>query len=239
MVVEWLSAERWLMGSASVDSLTSKHINTLCDTIGVRWGGSANERRAAEYIRGQFDEFGLEAAVIEDFDVDTWESTASSITIQGEDDRGIDVRPSLFCPSVDVTAPLIDVGFGMPHELEPLLSKLEGAVVLIAGAYEPFSPPETLTFRLEHLATLGVAAAITPYAAGGHRTAHAHLGDWRDDDPHILAMPIVHTSREDGALLGRRAANGATVTVLVESTRFPKPSSNVVGEIRGDVWPDE
>ena len=48
--------------------------------------------------------------------------------------RGIDVRPSLFCPSVDVTAPLIDVGFGMPHELEPLLSKLEGAVVLIAGA---------------------------------------------------------------------------------------------------------
>ena len=239
MVVEWLSAERWLMGSAFVDSLTSKHINTLCDTIGVRWGGSANERRAAEYIRGQFDEFGLEAAVIEDFDVDTWESTASSIKIQGEDDRGIDVRPSLFCPSVDVTAPLIDVGFGMPHELQPLLSKLEGAVVLIAGAYEPFSPPETLTFRLEHLATLGVAAAITPYAAGGHRTADAHLGDWRDEDPHILAMPIVHTSREDGALLGRRAANGATVTVLVESTRFPKPSSNVVGEIRGDVWPDE
>ena len=135
MAVEWPSAERWLMGSASVDSLAGNHINMLCDTIGVRWGGSPAERRAAEYIRGQFDEFGLENTAIEDFDVNTWDSASSSISIVGESDRTIDVRASMFCPALDVTAPLVDVGFAMAHEVEPLGSRLDGAIALVAGAY--------------------------------------------------------------------------------------------------------
>ena len=54
MTVDWSTAERWLMGSASTDSLANKHINMLCDSIGIRWGGSEGERHAAEYIRSQF-----------------------------------------------------------------------------------------------------------------------------------------------------------------------------------------
>ena len=239
MAVEWPSAERWLMGSASVDSLAGNHINMLCDTIGVRWGGSPAERRAAEYIRGQFDEFGLGSAAIEDFEVNTWHSASSSISIVGESDRIIDVRASMFCPAVDVTTSLVDVGFGMAHEVEPLSSRLNGAIALISGAFEPFTPPETLVIRLARLAALGVVVAITPFAAGGRRTALGHAGDWRDEDPNGVALPMVHTSREDGALLARRAALGASVIVQVEAEKVTNPSFNVVGDLRGDVWPDQ
>ncbi len=239
MGVDWPSAERMLMGNAWIGSQANDHINMLCDSIGVRWGGSEGERRAAEYIGSRFEEYGLHGTSMEEFDLDTWEATASSIKIAGEEDRPIDIRPSLFCPPVTATAPLVDVGFGMAHEVEPLRASLGGAIGLIAGGYEPFSPPESLTIRLERLAALGVVACITPYAAGGRRTMHGHAGDWHDDDPNSVPLPLVHTSREDGALLARRAAAGATVSVVVESHRIAARSTNVFGDMAGDRWPDE
>jgi aminopeptidase YwaD len=241
MTVDWSSAESSLMGKAWIGSQANDHINMLCDSIGVRWGGTEGERRAGEYIKSRFEEYGLQGSSIEEFDLDTWEATSSSITIvgSGEEDRPIDIRPSLFCPPVNATAPLIDVGFGMAHEIEPLQARLKGSIALLSSAFEPFSPPESLTARLERLAALGVVACITPYAAGGRRTMHGHAGDWHDDDPNSVSLPLVHTSREDGALLGRRAAAGAMVTVQVESHRIAGTSRNVYADLAGDTWPDE
>ena len=50
MTVEWDDAERWLMGSAWVDSLATTHINMLCDEIGPRWGSPANLRGSIPFI---------------------------------------------------------------------------------------------------------------------------------------------------------------------------------------------
>jgi len=68
------------------------------------------------------------------------------------------------------------------------------------GCLRPFSPPESLTIRLERLAARGVVACITPHAAGGRHTSHGHAGDWRDDDPNSVPSPLVHTSREETGL---------------------------------------
>ena len=107
------------------------------------------------------------------------------------------------------------------------------------GCLRPFSPPESLTIRLERLAARGVVACITPHAAGGRHTSHGHAGDWRDDDPNSVPSSLVHTSREDGALLARRAASGATVTLQVSSQRTTATSRNVIGDLAGDTWPNE
>ncbi len=239
MTVDWSTAERWLMGSASTDSLANKHINTLCDSIGIRWGGSQGERHAAEYIRSQFESFGLRSTSIENFQVNSWKATSADILISDETDRTIDARASLFCPSINVTAPLIDVGFGMPHEVKALNQSLEGTVALMSSGYEPFTLPESLTLRLERLSRLGVVGCITPHATGGRHTAHGHASDWRDHNPNDVPLPLIHTSREDGALLMRRAAAGASVTVHVDSKQLKETSSNVIGDLTGKNWPDE
>lgn len=239
MKVDWNAAESWLMGNAWIGSLAHDHVRTLCDTIGSRWGGSDGERRAADYIRGQFESFGLQGASIEEFDLNTWESGSASIVINGESDRSLDVRPSLFCPAVDVTAPLVDVGFGMAHELAPLTARLSGAIALVSGAYEPFSPPEPLSNRLERLASLGVVAAVTPYGNGGRRTTHGSSSDWRDNAPAAVPLPLVHTSREDGALLGRRATGGTRVTINVDASYRTAVSRNTLADLPGETWPEE
>ena len=239
MTVDWSTAERWLMGSASTDSLANEHINTLCDSIGIRWGGSEGERHAAEYIRSQFEAFGLRSASIENFQVNSWKATSANILISDETGRTIDARASLFCPSINVTARLVDVGFGMPHEIKSLNQNLEGTVALMASGYEPFTFPESLTLRLERLSKLGVLACITPHPTGGRHTAHGHASDWRDHNPNDVPLPLIHTSREDGALLIRRATAGASVTVHVDSKQIKKTSSNVIGDLKGKNWPDE
>ena len=183
MTIDWSTAERWLMGSASTDSLANEHINTLCDSIGIRWGGSEGERRAAEYIRSQFKSFGLRSTSIENFQVNSWKATSADILIRDEAGRTIDARASLFCPAINITARLVDVGFGMPHEIKSLNQSLEGTVALMASGYEPFTLPESLTLRLERLSKLGVLACITPHPTGGRHTAHGHASDWRDHNP--------------------------------------------------------
>ena len=227
MAVNWSSAESSLMGGAWIGSQASEHIYTLADSIGIRWAGTDAERRAAEYIQSRFDEYGLVDSVIEEFDLKTWESSSSSIFIVGEEDRVIDVRPSLFCPAVSVTGPLVDVGFGMPHEIEPLKSALAGSVALISSSTEPFSVPESVTARLERLAGLGVLACISPNEKGGRFTSHIFSGERLDENPYATPLPLVCTSRENGALLARRASLGVSVSVQVDSERIAATSRNV------------
>ncbi len=99
----------------------------------------------------------------------------------------------------------MDVGFGMPHESEPLKSVLAGSAALISSGTEPFSIPESVVSRLERLAGLGVLACISPNDKGGRCTSHMFSGERLDEDPYATPLSLVYTSREDGALLARRA----------------------------------
>ena len=239
MISNWKEVERWLMGSASIDSLASKHMSVLCDAIGVRWGGTEGERVAAEYIHSQFNELDLHDPCIEAFSMDSWEASSSGISIVNEQERSIDARASLFCPSTNTKASLVNVGYGMDHEVQQVRDDLKGAVALISSGYEPFSTPESLTVRLERLVSLGVVAVINPCGIAGRHTAHGHAGDWRDESPNTVPLPLIHTSREDGALLARRADSGVKVAVSVVAKNFSRKSCNVVGDLLGDPWPNE
>ena len=72
----------------------------MADRLVFCWAGTDAERCVAEYIRSRFDEDGLVGYAPEEFDLNTWESSSSSISIVGEEDRGIDARPSLFYTAV-------------------------------------------------------------------------------------------------------------------------------------------
>ena len=227
------SVDRALMGRAWVGSQIASHISTLCDEIGVRWAGTTAECRAAEYVAGQFQSFGLRNASIEEFPLHSWECLDASLQAVSDTSQPLDIRPSLFCPSISTEAPLVDVGYGTPNDLRANESQLSGAIALINSAYEPFSEPSPLPDRLMELARCGVVAAITPSALGGRRTAHFSAADWRDRDVRRVALPLVQTSREDGARLQRLARSDCRVRLEVNSEPVSGVSWNVVGDLPG------
>jgi hypothetical protein len=235
MNINWRSTDCWLMGEASVGSCIASHIKVLCDNIGVRWAGTDAERAAAEYVAAQHALLQLQNRSVEQFALSTADCHASSLKIVDEDTWRLDSRPCLFCPSIDFEAPVLDVGFGMSHELDPLRGRLLGCIALIQPEFEPFTEPRLLTLRLQDLASAGAVAAITSSPHYGRRLTHISGSDWRDDATSV-PLPLIQTSREDAVRLKDRAAAGVRVAVRVNTERRTATSWNTV-DASGDMFP--
>ena len=236
---KWKVIDRAIMGEAWIESRLADHVGVLCEEIGVRWAGTENERRAADYVTNQFKALSLENAAVEEFELQTARCGAASIRVVGDESRPLDVRPCMFCPPLEIAAPLVDVGYGMPSELAPLSDRLPGAIVLIDSDFEPFTKPRLLTLRLRDLVQAGAAAAISSSPHQGRRLTHVSAADWRDGDPTTVVLPLVQTSREDAASLKRLAATGVRIRVDVESNFRKTASHNSVADLPGDTMRDE
>ena len=238
MNIDWRTTDRWLMGEASVGSCISDYLNVLCDDIGVRWAGTENERAAAEFVAARLEAYSLQNPSVEEFALQTADCHTASLTVDAEDGWTLDARPCLFCPSIDTEAALVDVGHGMPHELDSVRHQLPGCVALIRSDFEPFTEPRLLALRLHDLAVAGAAAAITGSPHYGRRMTHVSAADWRDD-PTSVSLPLIQTSREDAVRLHSRAAAGARISVTVESEFRTSTSWNTVADLPGVQNPDE
>ena len=238
MGVDWRAVDRWLMGEAWTGSHIKAHASALCEHIGPRWSSSTAEKEAVEYIQGQMRADGLDRAELEPFKLQTWAWSRAEARVAGGD-VGIDILPFNRCPSFSVRAPIVDVGFGTPREVEQCGSGLKGAVAVMSLAFEPFTTPIPHAYRLISLAEAGAAAAVVEEKKSGRRMEYHSASDWRDPELREHLLPAVTTSREHGALLRRFASEGRSLGLTVESTFYQATSWNVVGEIRGSRWPEE
>ena len=96
MELDWTTIDRFLFGQAWTGSRIAERAGVLCDEIGSRWATSPAERRAAEYLRAQFAEDGLEGAELEAFQLPTWEYARAEATLEGK--TALDLRPFNRCP---------------------------------------------------------------------------------------------------------------------------------------------
>jgi hypothetical protein len=238
MDLDWRMIDRWLIGEAWTGSRIPEHLHVLCDDIGPRWASSRAEARAAAYVRDQMQNAGLAGAALEPFQLDTWAWTQATARVQ-PDDRPIDLLPFLRCPSFNLTAPLVDVGYGTPRELEQAGEVLPGAIGVMALGYAPFTPPIHLGQRLRLLTERGTAAAVVIESRSGRRLGYKTATDWREPGPDNPPLPTVLTSREDGALLCRLAREGRSLQIAVDSRLYRAPSANVAAELAGTRWPQE
>lgn len=116
MNLNWRMLDRWIMGEAWIGSSIYKHLIELCDQIGLRWSSSEAERRTVDYIRQQLLTVGLDNATLE-YSLDTWMLNHHRARLV-EDELSIQILPFNRCPSFQIEAPLVDVGYGTPHNLE-------------------------------------------------------------------------------------------------------------------------
>jgi len=235
---DWRSIARWLMGEAWTNSYIGPHLTALCDTIGERWSSSDGERRAVAYIRTQFEESGLANATREEYSLDTWSwSNAAAHIVDSE--HPIDVLPFNRCPAFSVQGPIVDAGYGTPHEIDKVRDQLPDAVAVMALTFEPFTAPIPHAYRLQALAEAGAAAAVVVERKDGRRMEYHSASDWRDPGLNEHPLPTVVTSREDGVLLRKLARQNSELHVAVESEFYSAPSWNVSAELTGARWPDE
>jgi hypothetical protein len=238
LMLDWNRIDRWIMGEASVGSGIPETVDVLCRQIGVRWAGTDGERAAAEFVADRLKACSLSDAGVQQYALHTADCHSAALHIEGQTDWQLDARPCLFCPSVNLTAPLVNVGFGMPLDLVRCASRLKGCVALIRADFEPFSEPRLLQLRLQDLAQHGVLAAIAPAAKLGRQLSHVSASDWRDDPTHV-SIPLIQTSIEDAARLSSQATLETRVVVKVMAEFRTVTSWNSVGDMPGAQFPED
>ena len=84
MELDWTTIDRFLFGQAWTGSRIAERAGVLCDEIGAPMALRVRsaERRAAEYLRAQFAEDGLEGAELEAFQLPTWEYARAQTTLR-------------------------------------------------------------------------------------------------------------------------------------------------------------
>ncbi|MCU4750775.1 M28 family peptidase [Halobacteria archaeon AArc-curdl1] len=198
------------------------HLETLVD-IGNRMAGSPGEREAAERTRDALEKAGARNAHLEAFDTQGWERGSSAIEA---DEVELDSIALPRSPADTVTAPLVDLGYGLPEQFED--ADLEGSVVMvrsdIPGYYDRYVHRREKYYHAVENGAVGfvyrnhVEGCLPPTGSVG--TPENPIGE----------IPAVGVSKEVGATLARRFED-EPVSISVEATIEPARSQNVHAEL--------
>ena len=187
----------------------------LKQTDYVRTSGSAEEEKAAEYLRGLCEQLGAKA-YMEPFDVDTAEIHSASLTVDG---RPVPCKGYKLCGSGSVEAPLCY----LPNTDPASLTRAKGKIVLLDTG---------ITYWVyQDLLDAGAVGFIT-------YDGDVHFPD-RDIDQKALRpyvskgrkVPCVNINAKDAFALVRSAPE--KVRIAVEQTESVSSSRNVVAELPG------
>ena len=194
-----------------------------------RMGGSPGERRGAELVAAAFEDAGLAEVRAEAFPMQYWERGSTAFAVTDPVERSFEAIALPYSPPGDVEAPLVDVGYGTPEEIDEAGEDVRGAVV-VASTTTP--PGQRFVHRMEKFGHAAVAGAKAFVFANHVPGQLPPTGSLRFDAE--AAMPGVGVSSETHHWLKRYAQEGARVRLRVDATTEEGSSQNVVGTLGPD-----
>jgi len=219
------------------DAYTSTyHWSLLSDLVDVgnRMAGQEGEAEAAERVAEAFEETGLRAVEIDEFEIPGWWRGSSQIATSGAHDETYDADYQVIglpgTPAGDVEAELVDVGYGRPEDFEA--ADLDGKVAM-ASSETPDDYGRWLHRMEKYVSAVeqGAVAFVFRNHVEGCLPATGEIGYNNRPGP----IPAVGVSKEVGARLRRHAEReDLSVRVAVEARNEPSTSRNVVGELGPD-----
>ena len=236
--------ERHVLGEVWTSDEIYRSLRYLCDDLGSRFGGSASEQAAAEFLLGKMRDYGLQNVHLEEFPVYTWERGTCELRLTAPVERAISAIAMPFAPAGDLAGEVIDVGEGETDDFARVGEAVRGKIVLSAA--ETNKPGEVALHRTDKYRLAVEAGAIgyiflnkNPGLLRITGALYARNPGGATDADHEAAIPAVGISFEEGALIRRLAERGTLgVRLHLENRTYRSRSANVVGDIPGQ-RPDE
>lgn len=213
-----------------------RELGRLCDSVGGRTSGAESGDRAESWGHDLFTAWGLEKVHYEEFPVLVW--TRGPLRVQIVEPTAWELTALAHGNSptkTDLTAPVLDLGFGDLPDYQRLGSAVSGKIALcvegVAEGRRGLHRSEKLRLAAQHGAA---ALMILSSASGGlPRTGVCHHGE--------APIPSLGISQEDGERLLRLLAAGKTPTARIEMTNAFRSGTarNVIADLRGSERPEE
>ncbi|WP_436929919.1 M28 family peptidase [Halosimplex halobium] len=218
----WLADDSW-------------ELLTRLTELDDRLGGHPGDRRAAELVADAFESAGVRAVSEQPFDVSRWTRGTTDLAVSVPDrgvERSFEAVALPYSPAHECEAPLVDVGYGTPAELDA--ADVSGAVAVTRTATPPdFGRPYHRAEKVGHAAAAGAEAFVFTNHVPGQLPP---TGSLRFDAE--AAIPGLGVSKETGEWLRDYASEGARAHLRVDAETEPGTSRNVVGRVGPGTEPE-
>jgi len=201
------------------------YLRKLAVEIGTRPSGSEKERKAAEYIASEFKALGLETTV-QEFEATTGEVVSKRLEVLEPYYEEVTCEGMPLYGSTGSEGVVGDLVYLEGTEEEYLTPEVSGKIIMTSR----FSRTAIkFLSKLKPLAIINVETSprVLPKNLWGSAKTKERYGN----------LPTVRISYEDGLKLLEMGAK--KVRVVVESKEMKVKSQNVIGELKGDVRPEE
>ncbi|MEF8799904.1 MAG: M28 family metallopeptidase [Halolamina sp.] len=225
--------DRGLLGDAYY---SDHHWELLTEMVDLdnRMAGQSGEHEAAELVKDAFERHGLREAEITDFEIPGWWRGFSSLAVRADREHTFDADYQSIAlpgtPAGEVTAEVVDVGYGRPADFAN--AELEGKIVAASSATpEDYGRWIHRGEKYGAAAEGGAAAFVFRNHIEGALPPTGSIG--KEDGPGPI--PAIGVSKEVGDRLVRYCEDGdVEATLNVDCRNEPTTSPNIEAVVGPD-----
>lgn len=231
-----------IISKSLTDSTAYNRLGYMCDTFGPRLSGSKNLENAIKWILKEMNSDGFENVRGEKVAVPTWIRGKESATLLSPFKKELSMLGlggSIATPRGGLKAEVIVVNNW--DELESRSNEVPGKIVLFNAPFTSYG--ETVAYRYsgasvaaKHGAVASLIRSIGPWSMN---TPHTGVMAYDDD---VQKIPHAALTMEDAMMLSRIHDRGDKIIVKLDMNArmvADRWSHNVLGEIKGSIYPDE
>ena len=233
----YLNLDQQMVGDIYTSREVMDNLTVLCDDFGSRFAGTPEEYKAAIFISETFTRYGLKNVRLEEYPYAGWTRGAATLTITEPVERTLHCISLPYCPTSDIAAELVSVGYGSPGEYSELGETARGKLVMTKSA----SPKDLGRWvhrkeKYERAVLCGAGAFIF---VSEHPGVGPETGSLQNNRP--APIPGISVCKEDGDFLTRCLDRYGKVTMRLQTTDInePRTSWNIVADLPGKDFPEE
>jgi len=239
MVNPHISIDQQILGDIYSSRAAMDNLITLCDDFGSRFGGTAGEKLAAEFIKAKFEEYGLSNVHLEPFDYLGWQRGEVRLEIISPIQKEIPCITLPHSPPVDMEGEIFDIGEGAPKDFEKVGEEINGKFLMTNSVLYPKGIKRWVHRNEKYGRSLlaGAVGFIFVNHYPGYGPATGGIGYKGNAGP----IPGISISKEDGAFIERLTKRKGAVKIRLKSSDklAPATSWNIIGDLLGTEKPDD
>lgn len=231
--------EREVLGEIWTSDEPYRNLVHLCDGIGHRFGGSASEHAAAEFLQRKLGEYGVEEVRLEEFPVYSWERGECFFALSAPVERSFSALAMPYSGTADLEGVIVDVGAGEAADFAEAGERVRGAIVLTDAETDlPGVERSHRTDKYRRAVEGGAVACVFTNRNPGMLRITGALYARNPGGPsaldHTAPIPGLGISYEAGEMIRRLAAHGdLRGRIRLRNRVFRSHAYNVVVDIRG------
>lgn len=228
----FLTLDQQMVGDIYTSPEVMDNLTMLCDEFGSRFGGTAGEQQAAEFLKAKLEEYGLQNVRLEPVPYTGWVRGAVKLEILSPVQKVIDCISLPHSPPANLEGVLYDLADGGPLDFEEQGAAAAGKIVMVTSVGQPRGAKRGI-HRMEKYGR-AVLAGATGFIFVNHYPGYGPATGGIGDDAEGL-IPGISVAYEDGAYLARLCKRHGEVKLRITSSDRCEPmtSWNVSGEIPG------